>query len=581
MREALEQRARRAVREADAVVVVEGEHRHVDLGQHLVEEPGSFHRLEPLRAECRAEAVRFEHDVAERIALARVASADAVVAAAQRLQQVRDRAHRLNGRLVDRDREGDPGADQDHNDEPLHRVRDRRVAQQQDGSQQRRQSTGERQQHDARLESQAMPSRDRAAVQGLSRLAFFRHGAGVCAIMGGRASRARFKPRHSSSGFKPSFSSRRYIALRERPSASAAAVTLPALRLIADRISARSASSSLMSSSPGGPTSAAESRRSAVPISSPAASKRLRSTTLLSSRTLPGQAYCCSAAMASASKPLIARPYCAAFLASCALASSRISSRRSRSGGSRISTVLMRNSRSSRKRPSRISAGRSALVAETTRTSARCVREEPTRSKSPVSSARSSRACCAGGTLPISSRKIVPPSASSKRPPRSALASVKAPFTWPNISLSNTDSARPPAFTAMKDFSARSDQSCISRASRLLPVPGSPVISTLASERATWRASRTTSCIGREVAIRLAPSLARRIAFSSASRRPRCRAWASATWLRSTDSSRWLFQGFSRKSFAPWRIACTATSTVAQAVITTTGRSWCSLRSCS
>ena len=159
---------------------------------------------------------------------------------------------------------------------------------------------------------------------------------------------------------------------------------------------------------------------------------------------------------------------------------------------------------------------------------------------------------------------------------RSALASVKAPFTWPNISLSNTDSGRPPAFTAMKDFSARPDQSWISFASRLLPVPGSPVMSTLASERATCRASRTTSCIGRELAMRSVPSAPRRIAFSSASRRPCRRASASCTWLRSTVSSRWLFQGFSRKSLAPLRIALTATSTVAQAVITMTGRSGCS-----
>ncbi len=158
---------------------------------------------------------------------------------------------------------------------------------------------------------------------------------------------------------------------------------------------------------------------------------------------------------------------------------------------------------------------------------------------------------------------------------------MNAPFTCPNISLSNTVSASPPAFTEMKDRAARSDQSWISFASRLLPVPGSPVISTLALERATWRARRTTSCIAREVATRSAPSAPRRIAFSSSSRRPRRRASASLTWLRSTDSSRWLFQGFSRKSLAPFCIAFTATSTVAQAVITTTGRSGCSRCSCS
>ena len=41
----------------------------------------------------------------------------------------------------------------------------------------------------------------------------------------------------------------------------------------------------------------------------------------------------------------------------------------------------------------------------------------------------------------------MPPSASSNRPARSALASVNAPFTWPNISLSNTLSGSPPALT--------------------------------------------------------------------------------------------------------------------------------------
>ena len=49
----------------------------------------------------------------------------------------------------------------------------------------------------------------------------------------------------------------------------------------------------------------------------------------------------------------------------------------------------------------------------------------------------------ASGTLAISSRNSVPPSASSKRPTRSARASVNAPFTWPNSSLSNTPSDEP------------------------------------------------------------------------------------------------------------------------------------------
>jgi hypothetical protein len=47
-------------------------------------------------------------------------------------------------------------------------------------------------------------------------------------------------------------------------------------------------------------------------------------------------------------------------------------------------------------------------------------RDEPTRSNSPVSSTRRSLPCWLSGTLAISSRKSVPPSASSKRPTRSS-----------------------------------------------------------------------------------------------------------------------------------------------------------------
>ena len=78
--------------------------------------------------------------------------------------------------------------------------------------------------------------------------------------------------------------------------------------------------------------------------------------------------------------------------------------------------VLSRNSRSCRKRPAATSACRSALVAEIRRTSALRVRDEPRRSNSPVSSTRSSFCCWLSGTLAISSRNSVLPSASSKRP---------------------------------------------------------------------------------------------------------------------------------------------------------------------
>ena len=47
---------------------------------------------------------------------------------------------------------------------------------------------------------------------------------------------------------------------------------------------------------------------------------------------------------------------------------------------------------------------------------------------------RSSAICVSAGSSPISSRKIVPPSATSNLPRRCCNAPVNAPFSWPNNS---------------------------------------------------------------------------------------------------------------------------------------------------
>ena len=57
----------------------------------------------------------------------------------------------------------------------------------------------------------------------------------------------------------------------------------------------------------------------------------------------------------------------------------------------------------------------------------------------------------AGDVSPTSSRKMVPPSASSKSPLRSAAAPVKAPRVWPNSSDSRSDSGSAPQFWAVDD----------------------------------------------------------------------------------------------------------------------------------
>ena len=143
----------------------------------------------------------------------------------------------------------------------------------------------------------------------------------------------------------------------------------------------------------------------------------------------------------------------------------------------------------------------SAFVADRMRTSTRRVRDEPSRSNSPAAITRSSFACCDGGTFAISSRNSVPPSASSNRPTRSARASVNAPRTWPNSSLSNTVSDTPPALTVTIGRAARGESAWIAWATSPLPVPFSPVISTLASEGAVRSMSSMTGFIAGDRAI--------------------------------------------------------------------------------
>ena len=76
-------------------------------------------------------------------------------------------------------------------------------------------------------------------------------------------------------------------------------------------------------------------------------------------------------------------------------------------------------------------------------------REAPTRFTSPSSSVRSSLACRSNGSSPISSRKMVPPWASSKAPLRSRSAPENAPFSWPKSSDSMRVSAMAEQLTGM------------------------------------------------------------------------------------------------------------------------------------
>ena len=70
----------------------------------------------------------------------------------------------------------------------------------------------------------------------------------------------------------------------------------------------------------------------------------------------------------------------------------------------------------------------------------------------------------------------MPPEASSKQPARRSTAPVKAPFSWPKISLSISVSGMAAQLTATKGRALRGLRSCSVRATSSLPVPLSPVI---------------------------------------------------------------------------------------------------------
>ena len=88
-----------------------------------------------------------------------------------------------------------------------------------------------------------------------------------------------------------------------------------------------------------------------------------------------------------------------------------------------------------------------------TRTSTFSVRSAPSGSNSRSCSTRSSLACSAGLIVPISSRKIVPPSASANLPFLVSVAPVNAPRTWPKSSDSSSVSGIAAQFTLMSGMS--------------------------------------------------------------------------------------------------------------------------------
>ena len=175
-------------------------------------------------------------------------------------------------------------------------------------------------------------------------------------------------------------------------------------------------------------------------------------------------------------------------------ASSSMSPPRSRSGGSSTLPTRRRNSRSWRKSPSATIASRSRWVAATTRASTERGRLSPTRLISFSCRNRSRLAWACLDRSPISSRKTVPPLASSRTPIRSRSAPVNAPRTCPNSSEPMSDSVTLAQSKVTNDSWARGLRAWIRLATSSLPVPVSPLIR-MGMSAAARRSSRSRACL--------------------------------------------------------------------------------------
>ena len=165
----------------------------------------------------------------------------------------------------------------------------------------------------------------------------------------------------------------------------------------------------------------------------------------------------------------------------------------------RNATTLRRQNRSSRNFPSSTASASSTFEAATIRTSTRTGRSPPTRTSSRSSRTRRRPTWALAGRSATSSRKRVPPSASSRRPRRRSRAPVNAPFSWPKNSLSTRVAGMAPQLTATKGPSLLFEWRWIARATSSLPVPDSPWTRTVVSRGATLEMRWKMSAIAPEV----------------------------------------------------------------------------------
>ena len=125
-----------------------------------------------------------------------------------------------------------------------------------------------------------------------------------------------------------------------------------------------------------------------------------------------------------------------------------------------------------------MSRGKSRLVAAMTRTFTETSSVPPILWNVPVSRTRRRFDCASGGTSPISSRKRVPPSASSKWPIFCSCAPVNEPSSCPKKAPVIRFASMAPQFTTTNFSFRRLLWLCNACATSSLPTPVSPRIST-------------------------------------------------------------------------------------------------------
>ena len=138
-------------------------------------------------------------------------------------------------------------------------------------------------------------------------------------------------------------------------------------------------------------------------------------------------------------------------------------------------------------------SSRSRLVAATRRKSLSTSRTSPTGRKRRSSSARRNAPCTGRGSSPTSSRNSVPWSAAARRPSRALSAPVNAPRACPNRCASTSVSGKVVQSTVTNGPDARRLLACRALANSSLPVPVSPVMSTLTLLAAASRNASSAS----------------------------------------------------------------------------------------